>query len=252
MAEALDIAQALAGVRDANSAFEFIEWFAREWLTPLRDSDGCTAEQVAIVEKRLGLRLPASVVTFYRLLGWRIDLTRNQDTLIFLQSLRVVDGALVYRIENQACASWGVRVADLELDDPPVVFCEGYGDGKPWRPFLGSFSLAAVEMVLSESLVGRAGLLANLPVDDEAQISAPGGSVRAGAVSRLPSLVAARGPAGCPLVHQARCPDPGRQPDLALGTRPGQRQPRPTATGNTWRLAGHHRASASVSTRTDS
>ena len=170
MAEDLDIAQALAGVRDANSAFEFIEWFAREWLMPLRDSDGCTAEQVAIVEKRLGLRLPTSVVTFYRLLGWRIDLTRNQDTLIFLQSLRVVDGALVYRIENQACASWGVRVADLELDDPPVVFCEGYGDGKPWRPFLGSFSLAAVEMVLSESLVGRAGLLANLPVDDEAQI----------------------------------------------------------------------------------
>jgi hypothetical protein len=171
VAEDRDIAQALAGVRDANSAFEFIEWFAREWLTPLRDSDGCTAEQVAIVEKRLGLRLPASMVTFYRLLGWRTDLTRNVDTLIFLQSLRVVDGALVYRIENQACVSWGVRVADLELDDPPVAFCEGYGDGKPWRPFLGSFSLAAVEMVLSESLVGRAGLLANLPVDDGAQIT---------------------------------------------------------------------------------
>ncbi len=108
MAEDLDIAQALAGVRDANSAFGFIEWFAREWLMPLRDSDGCTAEQVAIVEKRLGLRLPASMVTFYRLLGWRIDLTRNQDTLIFLQSLRVVDGALVYRIEEtQACVELG-------------------------------------------------------------------------------------------------------------------------------------------------
>jgi hypothetical protein len=165
-----DITQALAGVRDANSAFEFIEWFAREWLTPLRDGDGCTAEQVAIVEDRLGLRLPASMVTFYRLLGWRNDLTRNQDTLIFLQSLRVVDGALVYRIENQACVSWGVRVADLEVDDPPVVFCEGYGDGKPWRPFLDSFSLAAVGMVLEESLFGRAGLHASLPVDDVAQI----------------------------------------------------------------------------------
>jgi hypothetical protein len=171
VAEDRGIAQALAGVHDADSAFEFIEWFAREWQTPLRDGDGCTAEQVAIVEKRLGFRLPSSVTTFYRLLGWRIDLTRNQDTLIFLQSLRVVDGALVYRIENQACVSWGIRVADLGLEDPPVVFCEGYGDGKPWRPFLGSFSLAAVEMVLSESLVGRAGLLANLPVDDDAHIA---------------------------------------------------------------------------------
>lgn len=171
MVEDRGIAEALAGVRDAESAFAFIEWFAREWLTPLDADDGCTAEQVAIVEERLGLRLPTSMATFYRLLGWRTDLTRNQDTLIFLQSLRVVDEALVYRIENQACVSWGVRVADLGLADPPVVFCEGYGEGKPWRPFLRSFSLAAVEMVLSESLAGRAGLLANLPVDDEAHIA---------------------------------------------------------------------------------
>lgn len=171
MAEDHDIAHVLAGVRNAESAFAFIELFAREWQTPLRDGDGCTAEEVAVVEKRLGFRLPSSMVTFYRLLGWRTDLTRNQDDLIFLQSLQVVDGALVYRIESQACVSWGVRVPDLELDDPPVVFCEGYGDGRPWRPFLDSFSLAAVEMVLEESLFGRTGLLANCPVDDEAQIT---------------------------------------------------------------------------------
>jgi hypothetical protein len=164
------IALALAGVRDAETAFAFIEWFARDWLTPLRDGDGCTAEEVAAVEERLGLRLPASMAAFYRLLGWRPDLTGNQDTLISLNSLRVLDGALVYRIENQACASWGVRVADLGLADPPTVFCEGYRDGKPWRPILGSFSLAAVEMVLSESLVGRAGCHGNRPVDDEADI----------------------------------------------------------------------------------
>jgi hypothetical protein len=51
------------------------------------------------------------------------------------------------------------------------VFCEGYGDGNPWRPFLDSFSLAAVELVLAESLLGRAGLHANLSVDDNAQIA---------------------------------------------------------------------------------
>jgi len=164
------IAQALTGVRDAESAVAFIEWFARVWLTPLGDGDGCTAEEVAAVEERLGLRLPASLAAFYRLLGWRTDLTRNQDTLIFLNSLCVVDGAMVYRIENQACASWGIRVADLGLADPPTVFCGGYGDGMLWRPFLRSFSLAAVEMVLSESLVGRAGCHANRPLDDEADI----------------------------------------------------------------------------------
>lgn len=160
------IAQALAEVRDAGSAFAFIEWFAREWLTPVRDGDGCTAEEVAAAEERLGLRLPASLAAFYRLLGWRRDLTRNQDSLITLNSLAVVDGVLIYRVEAQGCASWGVRVSGLGPADPPAVFCEGYGDGRPWRPFLGSFSLAAVEMVLSEALLGPAGCHDNRDLDD--------------------------------------------------------------------------------------
>jgi hypothetical protein len=134
----------------------FIEWFAREWLTPLRDSDGCTAEEVAAAEERLGLRLPGSLVAFYQMLGRRRDLTSNQDRLIPLNSLTVEDGLLIYRIENQGCASWGVRVSGQWQADPPVVFCEGYGDGTPWRPFLKSFSLAAVEMVLYEAVFGDA------------------------------------------------------------------------------------------------
>lgn len=148
--ESRTIGQSLAGVRDAESAFAFIEWFAREWLTPIRDGDGCTAGEVAAVEERLGLRLPASLAAFYRLIGWRRDLTSGQDTLITLNSLTVEDGALIYRIEAEGIVTWGVRVSDLELADPPVVF--GFGDGSPWRPFLGSFSLAAVEMVLSEAV----------------------------------------------------------------------------------------------------
>lgn len=156
MSGAWSVARSLAEVGDAGSAFTFIEWFAREWLTPLRNGDGCTAAEVAAAEDRLGLRLPASLAAFYRLLGWRRDLTSNQDTLITVNSLTIVDGALVYRIEAQGCASWGVRVSDLGLADPPVVFCEGYGGGRPWRPFLGSFSLAAVELVLGEAIFGGA------------------------------------------------------------------------------------------------
>lgn len=117
MDEDRTIAQALAGVRDAGSAFVFIEWFAREWLAPLRDGDGCTAEEVAAVEERLGLRLPASMAAFYRLLGWRRDLTSSQDTLIALNSLTVVDGTLAYRIEAEgaragACGfpTWGCLI----------------------------------------------------------------------------------------------------------------------------------------------
>ncbi|MFI0483166.1 hypothetical protein [Actinomadura sp. 9N215] len=166
MGESRTVAQSLAGVRDAPSAFVFIEWFAREWLTPLRDGDGCTAEEVAAVEERLGSRLPASMVSFYRLLGRRRDLTSNQDRLVPLNSLRVEDGVLIHRIEAQGCASWGIQVSDLGSADPPVV-CGGYRDGGPWRRFLGSFSLAAVEMVLYEAVFAAAeGCHDNRELDD--------------------------------------------------------------------------------------
>lgn len=152
MDESRTLARSLTGVRDAESAFAFIEWFAGEWPTPLRDGDGCTAEEVAAVEERLGLRLPASLAALYRLLGRRRDLTSNQDRLVPMNSLTVEDGSLIYRIEAEGCARWGVRVCDLGSADPPVVICAGYRDGSPWRPFLGSFSLAAVEMVLDEAV----------------------------------------------------------------------------------------------------
>jgi len=165
--EVRTIGQSLARVRDAESAFAFIEWFARVWLTPLRDGDGCTVDEVADAEERLGLQLPASLEAFYRLLGRRRDLTGNQDRLIALNSLTVEGGVLAYRIENQGCASWGVRVSDIGLADPPVVFCEGYRDGKPWRRFLGSFSLAAVEMVLYEAVfAGAAGRQDNRELEE--------------------------------------------------------------------------------------
>lgn len=165
MDESRTIVQSLAGVRDPESAFAFIDWFAREWLTPIQDGDGYTAGQVAAVEARLGLRLPASLAAFYRLIGRRRDLTSGQDKLIGLNSLVVEDGALIYRIENQGVATWGVRACDLGLADPPVVI--GFRDGSPWRPFLGSFSLAAVEMVLSEAVLsGAEGRHDNRELDD--------------------------------------------------------------------------------------
>ena len=167
MGESSAVAQSLARVRDPGSAFAFIEWFAREWLVPLQDGDGCTVGEVAAAEERLGLRLPASLAAFYRLLGRRRDLTSHQDRLVALNSLTVEDGVLVYRIENQGCASWGVRVPDLGLADPPTVVYGDYESDGSWRPFLDSFSLAAVEMVLYEAVMpGRPGWYDDRDLDE--------------------------------------------------------------------------------------
>jgi hypothetical protein len=59
---------------------------------------------------------------------------------------------VVFRVENQHCAAWGVALADLGRADPPVYLRDQDGG---WEPFLVRVSVAAVEMVLSEVVIGR-------------------------------------------------------------------------------------------------
>ncbi|WP_149824501.1 hypothetical protein [Streptomyces tailanensis] len=144
----------MAPIDDAESAFRFVEWFAEYWLSPLEDEDGRTAEEITAAEHRLGLRLPATLTSCYRLPGRRGDLTSRQDRLLRPDQLRLDKNVLVFRVENQHCAVWGVRVSQLAQPDPPVVFRELTRDCRtPWRPFLERLSLAAVEMILSEALL---------------------------------------------------------------------------------------------------
>ncbi|WP_244953179.1 SMI1/KNR4 family protein [Streptomyces ipomoeae] len=105
-------------------------------------------------EETLGRRLPVALREGYSLLGaTRHDLTGNQDPLLQPSELFVHDefgGVLVFRSENQGCAFWGVRLRDLDQDDPPVFVQSRDG----WIPFLERVSLAWVELVLSETLLG--------------------------------------------------------------------------------------------------
>ncbi|WP_251018227.1 SMI1/KNR4 family protein [Streptomyces sp. ISL-1] len=118
-------------------------------------------------EAALGCSLPLALREVYELLGARPDLTGNQDPLLPASELFVHDefgGVLVFRSENQGCAFWGVRLSDLDQDDPPVFVQSRHG----WEPFLDRVSLACVELVLSETLFGDDGRLYNaceLPSD---------------------------------------------------------------------------------------
>jgi hypothetical protein len=152
-----ELAAAQAGRADA---LRFIERFARHWCAPLAPGDGCGADELAGAESRLGLRLPAAVRELYGLIGHRADPTACQDRLLPPELLTVDDGAVVFRLENQGCAEWAIALDDLALDDPPVVFRRTDEDG-PWLPFLDRFSLAGVEMVLSEALFADGGRLSD-------------------------------------------------------------------------------------------
>ncbi|MEU9542397.1 hypothetical protein [Streptomyces mirabilis] len=150
-----DVGAEGAAFEGRAGVWRFVEGFARSWREPIRAGDGCSYEELADAEYRLRSPLPIALWDAYGLLGRRADLTSVQDQLLPLEQLRIADGALVFRLENQAVAEWAVLQEDLEKDDPPVVFRRTDGSAPDWSPFLDRFSLACVEMVLSESVLAH-------------------------------------------------------------------------------------------------
>jgi hypothetical protein len=150
---------ALAAQQDRAPAWRFVTGFAAYWDTPLTAADGMRAARVAEHEQRLGLTLPAALREAYVLFGERVDLTGSHDRLLAPEELYVLDGALVFREENQACARWGVPLADLAAgspvrDNPPTVIRPDLADRsrEQWEPWMPHLAGACVEMVLCEAL----------------------------------------------------------------------------------------------------
>ncbi|MGC0418675.1 SMI1/KNR4 family protein [Embleya sp. AB8] len=148
-----DIHAALpTALADRAGAWEFIRAFAADRSRAIGDADGYDAAELDASAARLGVELPAALRELYRLLGRREDLTSNHDVLLPPDKLYVEDDVLVFREENQGVAWWGVRLGG---EDPAVVV--SYSPATPtaehWTAWLPKLSLAAVEMVLSETVL---------------------------------------------------------------------------------------------------
>jgi hypothetical protein len=142
---------ALAG---RSGAWEFVRAFAADRATSIEAGDGCTAEVLDACEARLGLALPAAVREWYELLGLRGDLTNNHDVLLGPEKIYLEDGALVFREENQGVCWWGVRVDDPSPDPAVIVrFDTARPADREWSAWLPTFSAAAIELVMSETML---------------------------------------------------------------------------------------------------
>jgi hypothetical protein len=134
---------------DRHRGWEFVRELTAAFGRPVVDGDGVDADLIQLGEDRLGFALPAALREAYLLFGRRRDLTAAQDSLVWPQSLEVdPDGVLVFRVEAQGCASWGVSGQAVGQDDPPVVV--KIGDG--WVPYSDRLSVALVEMAMSEAM----------------------------------------------------------------------------------------------------
>lgn len=140
MAEEFDVARALqGGIPGRERAWAFVREVAAAWAKPLTGSDGPSAEELQQAEAALGCSLPLALREVYELLGARPDLTGNQDPLLPASELFVHDefgGVLVFRSENQGCAFWGVRLSDLDQDDPRCSSSPDMGGSPSWTGYL--------------------------------------------------------------------------------------------------------------------
>ncbi|MFD4658784.1 SMI1/KNR4 family protein [Kitasatospora sp. NPDC058444] len=165
-----DIPAAMAeSVRSRAGAWALVRGFAAYWGEPLGPGDGFTDAELDAAERRLGLRLPVALREAYRLFGRRADLTSSQDVLLTPDELHVLDGALVYRAENQACAHWGVLLDDLGREDPPTVGRLDLADKSQerWEPWEERFSTAAAAMAMTEKLLEDHELTDFLHLDED-------------------------------------------------------------------------------------
>lgn len=188
-------------VSDRHKAWDFVRSVAAAFGRPLLDGDGAEPADLDAAAVRLDRALPVTMREAYVLFGRRPDLTRSQDRLLPPDQLRVdpSGSVLVFREECQGCTSWGLRLADLDLDDPPVVM--ELGDA--WVPYSARLSLALAEMVLTESMFSDPdeGAVANRELDGTALGLLEAGFARLG----LPDLPMA-GPDG-PSIRWFQAPD---------------------------------------------
>lgn len=116
-------------------------WFKR----PLGDTDGCSADELAATERRLGVRLPAALAEWFLLVDRRLQSV--QDSPLRLDKVKIDDeGLLPVWWENQGV--WSLRVrSDAPEDDPPIEADEEF-------PISGRLVETLLSMVTSDTLVG--------------------------------------------------------------------------------------------------
>lgn len=169
MISSLDLHKELrAAVRDAAAAWRFIGRFAGTSATALGAGNGYDNDELEAAQARLGFSLPASLREVYALIGKRHDLTRSQDRLLTPDQVRVDDTGqvLVFRVENQHVAEWGIPLSAVAEPDPPVML--RLDRERVWHPFLDRVTLACVEMVLSGWMFSGHLFAADRELDDDA------------------------------------------------------------------------------------
>jgi len=155
-------------LRDQEERLSVLTALADTFSRSARRSWGYSPEQIELGRRLMpivtkgvaGPSLPAALASWYATVGRLPELTSTQNRLNPPDQLEMEHGVVVIYTENQSCAIWGIRIEDLEQDDPPVVVTHDWGSsGADWQREADAVSSFALTVGLTELCIhgGRFG-----------------------------------------------------------------------------------------------
>src|SRR5262245_35467494 len=138
-----------------DDPFDVLLQLAEKFSDLPRNSWGYPQEELNLAQQAMpiltkglaGAHLPAALTRWYETVGRVSELTAMQNRLHAPHDLRLLDDVVIIYTENQGCAFWGIRVADLPLDDPPVAI---YVVNEGWQTEADRLSRFALTVGFSE------------------------------------------------------------------------------------------------------
>lgn len=131
--------------------------FIRNWVGPFDSDLGMTPDELDLILRAKAMNLPTAVREWYVLAAkWDQE---GMNVWIRPRELAVQDAMIGILTDTDGVNCWGVRIADLGIEDPPVVCLEENPDSIAFPSFSGFVAAMIINDVLfaeeaTEELVG--------------------------------------------------------------------------------------------------
>jgi hypothetical protein len=137
----LESSPLLSVPNDRRRRWELLGSLIDRWYSPLEPLDGHDAGELLDCEERLRAEFPRALTEWYLQSGRRLDVWNRRNAFLFPHQVSFVDDVLQIYVEEDLQTSWGIRRAQLDMDDPPVVVRADRGQWLEQNPQVSEFAL---------------------------------------------------------------------------------------------------------------
>jgi hypothetical protein len=137
----------------ADDVWERLNAFVTAWWRAPGRKESVPSVELDEAERRLGIKLPIPVRNAYAFFGRYPEVTEGMIKWRQPADLRFDDDVLVLCEDDDDMGLWGIRRADLAVEDPPVVACFPALHGeRRWATVTDRFSVYFIEHTLLQAV----------------------------------------------------------------------------------------------------